>query len=103
MCKSHRIYITIPKYHGEEILDQSKTENKLDKLQALHPMSEVKVLYRSPILFIFVNYNKLLPLGLVPLPVSSFPQQLSHGSGICNILGYLRLFVPMFGNHTLIF
>jgi hypothetical protein len=33
---SCRIYITIPKCHGEEILDQSKTESQLGKLWTPH-------------------------------------------------------------------
>lgn len=34
--------------------------------------------------------NKRHALGLVPLPVSCIPQQVSHGSDISNILGYPR-------------
>ena len=44
----------------------------------------------SNLFFIFVDCNKLLSLGLVPLPVSRFPQQIVHGSGISNILGSPR-------------
>ena len=36
--------------------------------------------------FIFVDCKHLLSPWLVPLPVSSFPQQIGHGSGILNIL-----------------
>jgi hypothetical protein len=32
--------------------------------------------------FVFVDYNKLLSLGMVPLLVISFPQQIGHRSGI---------------------
>ena len=49
-------------------------------------MSDVKVLFRSPTPFSFVDCNTLLSLGLVPLPIISFPQLISHGSGISNTL-----------------
>ena len=42
--------------------------------------------FRSPTPLNFVDYNTLLFLELVPLPVNSFPQQVSHGSGLSNIL-----------------
>jgi hypothetical protein len=45
-------------------------------------MSNVKSLCISPTPFIFIDCNKHLSLGLVLLPVSSFPQQVSHSSGI---------------------
>lgn len=50
-------------------------------------VSDVKALFRSPTPFIFVDCNTLLALGLVPFPVSSLPWQVSHSSGISNILG----------------
>ena len=50
-------------------------------------MSDVKKLFRSPTPFSFVDCSTLLSLGLVPLPVSSSPQQVSHDSGISNISG----------------
>ena len=53
-------------------------------------MFDVRILFRSPTLFSVVNCNTLLSLGLVPRPVSSSPQQVSHGSCISNILGSLR-------------
>jgi hypothetical protein len=40
--------------------------------------------------FIFVESNKLLSPGLVPLPISSILQQISYGSGISKILGSSR-------------
>jgi hypothetical protein len=49
-------------------------------------MSDVKALFRSPTPFC-VDSNTLLSLGLVPLPVSSFSQQIFHDSGNSNILG----------------
>ena len=42
--------------------------------------------------FISENCNKLLSPGLVPLPVSSFPQHVSHASGIFNIFESPRQF-----------
>jgi hypothetical protein len=50
-------------------------------------MSDVKALFRSPTPFIFVAWNTLLSLGLVPLPISSFPWQASHHFKVSNILG----------------
>lgn len=49
--------------------------------------ADAKVLFRSPTLFSFVENSTLLSLGLVPLSVSSFPQPVSHDSGISNITG----------------
>lgn len=53
-------------------------------------MSDVKVLFRSPTSFIFVECNTLLSLGLFLLPVSSSPWHVSHNSGISSILGSPR-------------
>jgi hypothetical protein len=50
-------------------------------------MCDVKALFRSLTPFTFVDCNLLLFPGLVPLSVSSFPQQLSHDSGISRVLG----------------
>lgn len=41
---------------------------------------------------IFVDCTKLLSPGLVPFPVISFPQHVSHGSGIFNIFESPRQF-----------
>ena len=38
----------------------------------------------------FVDCNKILSSGLIPLPLCSFPQQISYGSGISKILGSPR-------------
>ena len=81
------MYIIIPKCHSEEILDQRKAENYLGKLKTLHLHVCVKALLGSSTSFIFINFNKLHSLGLVPPPVSTFPWQVSHGSRISNILG----------------
>lgn len=56
-------------------------------------MSDVKALqvstsFRSPPPVISVACNTILSLWLVPLPLSRFLWQKSHGSGISNILGY---------------
>jgi hypothetical protein len=50
-------------------------------------ISDVKMLFRSPTSFSFVDCNTLLSLELFPFPVSGSPQQVSHESGIFNILG----------------
>ena len=50
-------------------------------------MCDVKALFRSPTPFSFVDCNTLLSLELFPFPVSGSPQQVSHESGIFNILG----------------
>jgi hypothetical protein len=42
--------------------------------------------------FIFVDCNRLLSPGLVPLPVSSFPHHVSNGSVIFSIFGSPRQF-----------
>jgi hypothetical protein len=42
--------------------------------------------------FQLYNGNTFLSLGLALLPVSSFSQQVVHGSGISGILGYPRQF-----------
>jgi hypothetical protein len=48
-------------------------------------MSDVKTLFRFPILFCFVDCNTLLSLRLVLLPISRFSQQISDDSGISKI------------------
>ena len=50
-------------------------------------MSNVKVFFRSPTSFFFVDNKTLLSDGLVSLPVGRFPWQVSLDSGISNILG----------------
>ena len=49
-------------------------------------MSHVKALFRSTTPFRDLDCSILLSLALSSLPISSFPQQVSHGSGISNIL-----------------
>ena len=61
-------------------------------------MSDVKMLFKSPTLFSFVNCNTLLSLVLVLLPVSSSPWQVSLYSDISNILGSPRQ--PRFQSHS---
>lgn len=41
-------------------------------------MSDFKMFFSSPTLFILVDCSILLSLGLAPLPISSSPQQISH-------------------------
>ena len=61
----HRIYITVPKCHSEEILDQSKTKKYLGKLQiSMCDVKDSSSLSPSP--SILVDCNKLCSLGLVP-------------------------------------
>ena len=70
-----------------------KGEKIIGKLQILQfhvwCQSDIQI---SNSFFIFVDCNKLLSPGLVPLPVSSFPQHVSHGSGIFNIFESPRQF-----------
>ena len=66
---------------------QSKTGNQLGKFQTLHLHGCQSSLQISNSFFIFVDCNKPLSSGLVPLPVSSFPQQIIHGSGISKSWG----------------
>ena len=63
--------------HSGEILDQNKTEDQPGKLKSLYSMSDVKTLFRSPRPFSSDDYNMLLSLGLVPLPVRSSSWHLS--------------------------
>ena len=49
-------------------------------------VSNLKVLFISSSSISFVDYNTLLSLGLDPFPVKNVPWQVSHGSGIFNIL-----------------
>ena len=70
---------------------QSKTENQLGKLQT-SPCLMSNCSSDLYSFFIFVDCNKLLSPGLVPLPVSSFPQHVSHSSGIFNIFEPPRQF-----------
>jgi len=79
--------INMPKHHDEEILDESKSEKELGKLPTLHLHVCVKAFFRSPASFIVVDFVDSV---LIPLSISSFPQQVSHGSGIANILVYPR-------------
>lgn len=86
-----RIYITIPKgrkgEHRERIVHQNKIETQQDKLQMLHLHACYQMLFRSTTPSTFVGHNRLLSLGVVPFSLISFPQQISHDSGISTILG----------------
>lgn len=74
--------------YSEEILNQSKTENQQGELQILHLMCEVQEIFRSLAAVSFGDCSTLLSLGLVPQPVGSSPCQVSHDSGISNILEF---------------
>lgn len=84
---SCRIYITILKYHGEEILDQSKTGNELGKFQtpclhvpcqsALQLLSSWQIWHSARTNFVLMSWFYL---------VSIFHPQRSHGPVISNIL-----------------
>ena len=63
------------KEHREETLGQGRPKTSRANSHLWISMSDVKVLFRSPTPFSFVDCNTLLSLGLVPFFVSSFPQQ----------------------------
>lgn len=50
-------------------------------------MSDIQVFFRPFTPSGFVDCHRLVSLGLVPLPVSTFPWQVPHSSGISNIVG----------------
>lgn len=83
----HRIYITAQNVgkgeHSEEISDQSKTKSRWTNSTLCISPPEVKMLFRSPILFSFADRNTLLSLLLFVFPGSSSPW---HDPGISNIL-----------------
>ena len=53
-------------------------------------ISYIKMLFRCPTTLSFVDGNIQLSLETLPLPVSSFSWQVSHCSGISNMLGFPR-------------
>ena len=68
---------------------KSKPKNHLDKLGTLNLyVCIVKAIIILLIPFCYDECNTILSLGLVLTCVSSFPQKISLGSGIYNILGY---------------
>jgi hypothetical protein len=64
-------------------------------------MSDVKALFQSPTTFSFVDYYIFLSLGLVLLPDSIIPRQISHGYSISAILGSPRQSRLHFYNFTM--
>jgi hypothetical protein len=70
---------------------QSKTGNQLGKLQTSSCLMS-KWSSELHCFIIFVDCNKLLSPGLVPLPVSSLPQQVTLGSEIFSSFGSPRQF-----------
>jgi hypothetical protein len=67
-------------------LDPSKIENQLKKT----PNSASPRLRSKCSSDLQLYYSSSLSFGLVPLPVFSFPLQVSRGSGISNLLGSPR-------------
>ena len=88
------MHITIAKWKKGSIVRKSWTKARLEAIWASFTlctsMSDINALFRSTTSFSFVVCNKLLSLGLLPLPVSSFSWQVSLGSGISNLLGSPR-------------
>ena len=84
----HRIYITFQNVTVRKYWTKHD-RTPAGKLQAKHyiSVSDVKALFRSPNLFCFVDCSIILFLCMLPIPVISFPRQVSHGSGIFIILG----------------
>lgn len=72
--------------HSEKILGQIKSKTNWTDSKLCISRSGVKARFRSPTPFNFLDSNTLLSLGLVPSPVSSFPRQVFHDSGISSIL-----------------
>lgn len=88
------------KTQGRKCGNTKQDQNQPGKLQTAfsHLMSNV---FRAPIPFNCVDCNTLLSHGMVPLPVSSFLQQISHDSGISNILGSPRKYRLLLQFHTI--
>ena len=68
--------------HRSEIVDQCETETHKAKSKFC-----LRWLVQSPTPHNFVDCSTLLSHELVPYPECSSPWQVSHGSGISNILG----------------
>jgi hypothetical protein len=70
----HRIYIiTMPKWREESTVIKYWTRKPAGQTPNWDLMSNAKILFRSSTSFICVDCNALLSLGLVPVPVNSFP------------------------------
>jgi hypothetical protein len=86
----HRNSITISKCHSGGILNQRKTKTSWANSKLCISMPDVKMVFRSPTPFSFVDCYTTLSLCVVPHPISSFPWQISHSSGISNVLASPR-------------
>lgn len=67
-------------------MDRCETKNQLVQTKFCISMSDVKMLFGSPAHSVLLNTL----LGLILLPVNSFPWQVSYSSGVPNILGSPR-------------
>lgn len=59
--------------HSKEVLNQSKTKLQLGHSNYCIPITDVKVLFTSPILFAFVDCSTFISLGLFSHTVNSSP------------------------------
>jgi hypothetical protein len=87
---------TLPSWRGGGWAQWGNNRPKQDQSPAgqtpnsLSPCLMPRGLFRSLTPFSFVDCNTLLSLGLIPLPVSSFPRQVPHDSSMPNIWGSPR-------------
>ena len=73
------------------VIPKSWQETSLANSKVCISRSDVKAVFRSPTPFSsLLTATNLFLLGGVPVPFSSFSQQIAHGSGISNILGSPR-------------
>ena len=86
---------------------QSMTQNSWTNSKPCISISDVKAAFRSPPLFIFVDYNNVLSHRLVPLPARCCPQQISilqlwnlKHLGVSKATSVLQLLLLMSGIHT---
>lgn len=80
--RRYHLFYTIQKERG---IAGPKTDLNLARLtKSCIFMSNVKAFFRTPTAFSFVDYHRLLSLGLPLLPVSSSSWGLSQISGTSN-------------------
>lgn len=77
----------VEREHGGKYWAKARPKTSWTNSKLCISTSDDKTLFRPPTPFSFVDCHTLLSLGLVPLPVSSSPQQVSHSSGIPQHLG----------------
>jgi hypothetical protein len=70
---SCRIYITFQNAMIRKYWTKARQKTSLANSNSASSLFEVQVLFRSPNLFCFVDYNTVLTLWLFPLPVSRLP------------------------------